>query len=74
AAPLHNRVKRDVTNLQHLIKLKLAHPVTEDDIFEISLLVFIWTLFRTKLYGEMALWQFNPKSDFPFCTYAKWRQ
>ena len=37
--PLRNTVKLNVTQLPHLRELPLAHPITQDDSFKISLLI-----------------------------------
>ena len=39
AAPLQNRFRTCVQNVPHLRRLKLAHPMTSDEEFEISLLI-----------------------------------
>ena len=39
ATPLRNAVKLNVTQLPHLRDLSLAHPITQDDSFKISLLI-----------------------------------
>jgi len=45
--PIANRCRQSVTDLQYLRGLRLAHPVTMDDTFEISLLIgadFYWQI------------------------------
>ena len=45
--PIANRCRQSVTDLQYLRGLRLAHPVTLDDTFEISLLIggdFYWQI------------------------------
>jgi len=45
--PIANRCRQSLTDLQYLRGLRLAHPVTMDDIFEISLLIgadFYWQI------------------------------
>jgi len=47
AKPLANRFRQSVNSLKYLRGLRLAHPVTADDTFEISLLIgadFYWQI------------------------------
>jgi hypothetical protein len=39
ATPIQNKVRAPIKDLPYLRKLKLAHPVTSDENFEISLLI-----------------------------------
>jgi hypothetical protein len=39
ATPFQNKVRAPIKDLPYLRKLKLAHPVTSDENFEISLLI-----------------------------------
>ena len=39
AKPIANRCRQSINNMQYLRGLRLAHPVTIDDTFEISLLI-----------------------------------
>ena len=52
AAPLKNSVHASINNFQHLQGLKLAHPVTSEDNFQISVLIgadFYWTFVEDKI-------------------------
>jgi len=49
AAPLQNSVRVNIRTVPYLRDLKLAHPVTEDDSFEINILVgadYYWTFIQ----------------------------
>lgn len=39
ATPFHTHVHQNVTDLPHLRGLRLAHPITSDESFEVSLLI-----------------------------------
>lgn len=60
AAPLKNSVRTSINNFQHLQGLELAHPVTSEDNFQISVLIgadFYWTFVEDKIvrgYGPTA--------------------
>ena len=43
AAPLQNSIRMEIRNVPYLKDLKLTHPVTEDDNFEINILVGLTT-------------------------------
>ena len=52
AAPLQNSVRTSINNFPHLQGLKLAHPVTNEDNFQISALIgadFYWTFVEDKV-------------------------
>ena len=52
AAPLQNSVKMEVNNIPYLKDLCLAHPVTEDDNCEITILVgadYYWTFVQDQV-------------------------
>ncbi|XP_065895991.1 uncharacterized protein [Dysidea avara] len=52
AAPLQNSVRMEVSKMPHLKNLQLAHPVTEDDSFEITILVgadYYWTFVQDQV-------------------------
>ena len=56
ATPLRNAVKLNTTQLPHLSGLPLAHPITQDDNFKISLLIgtdYYWDLVEDHISGEM---------------------
>ena len=62
AVPLQNSIRMEIRNVPYLKDLKLAHPVTEDDNFEINILVgtdyYYWTFLQDQNY----LWQ------WPYCS------
>ena len=52
AAPLQNSMRMELTKLPYLKGLQLAHPVTEDDNFEINVLVgadYYWTFVQDQV-------------------------
>ena len=52
AAPLQNSVRMEVSKMPYLKHLQLAHPVTEDDSFEINILVgadYYWTFVQDQV-------------------------
>ena len=52
AAPLQNTVRMEVNQLPYLRDLRLAHPITEDDNFEITILVgadYYWTFVQDQV-------------------------
>ena len=52
AAPLINRTRLEIANLSYLRGLKLAHPVTEEENFEISMLIgadFYWDIVENEI-------------------------
>ena len=56
APPLQNSVRMDVSKLPYLKDLRLAHPITEDDNFEITILVgadYYWTFVQDQvIHGD----------------------
>ncbi|XP_065904066.1 uncharacterized protein [Dysidea avara] len=52
AAPLQNSMRMEITKLPYLKGLQLAHPVTEDDDFEITVLLgadYYWTFVQDQV-------------------------
>ena len=52
AAPLTNHARLEIANLSYLKGLKLAHPVTEEENFEISMLIgadFYWDIVENEI-------------------------
>ncbi len=64
AAPQNYFLTADIRNLPHLRDLKLAHPVTSDDQFQISLLIVAdhyWDIVENDIIGHRVPPQPNPK-------------
>ena len=52
AAPLQNSVRMEISKIPYLKNLQLAHPVTEDDNFDINVLVgadYYWTFIQDQI-------------------------
>ena len=54
AVPLHNTLHTSVSNLPHLMGLKLAHPVTNAEHFQISLLIGADFVSREQLFIDVS--------------------
>ena len=63
ATPLQNTCHISVTNLPHLHNLQLAHPITAEREFKISLLITIGILLVTMLLEVMDLRHWIPNQD-----------
>ena len=70
ATPLQNTVTFGVADFPHLQKLPLAHSISADKEFHISLLVgtdHYWDMSEMLLCKVMDPQQWNPKWLFTFC-------
>ena len=60
AVPLQNSVQMEVNKIPYLKDLQLAHPVTEDDNFEVTVLVgtdYYWTFVQDQIIHGNGLQQ-----------------
>ena len=68
AAPIHNLVSTSVYTMPHLHDLKLAHPITSDKNFTISLQTTTGVLLKTILLEARALLH-NGLNSVTYCLY-----